>query len=47
MNSKNVEEIIIPPEKGKYYKVGHYKTSKSLSDLTVSKFVKKKIDQSK
>ena len=54
-NSRNVEESIITPEKieqywtnyDKYYKMEHYKISKSLSDSTLSKIVRKKMDRSK
>ena len=51
-NSRNVEEIIISPEKkrrnikiskDKYYKIKHYKISKLLNDSVVSKFVTRKL----
>ena len=49
-NLRDVEEIIIPPEKqnkycanqDKYCKMEHYKIFKLLNDSTVSKFVTKK-----
>ena len=46
-NSRNVEEIVIPPHKkqtilSKYYKMEYHKISKLLSDSTVSKFVTRK-----
>ena len=49
VNSRNVEEIVIPPEKSeeilielrKLLKMEHYKISRILNDLTVSKFVTK------